>query len=313
MVRNPSEQPPPQEIEKEPKPLEFSWLTGRNEERRKQGINLAPDPEKAYAYITFASPLPESMSEAEKAKLTKHTGADGEEYWVCGFGEFDLDRALMMQPNQQPSLTHHMERNRGDEAIKPLEIGADEVADVIKKGNTVIYTGAGISVAAGTPDMKGLMAYLGIDRSESVDDFAQMVMFSPEGLQHRLHSLQESFFERTTSAHESLTEIQKLTGIRIATENLDMLGEAAGQELIKRGDIDSAFPDSELQQLDCIVTVGLRADDSGLLRRLKEVNPDGRIIALNVEPPPYLGKQDYYLEGDAQKTIPQVAELIKNG
>ncbi len=312
MVSNPSEQPPSQEIEKETRPLEFSWVTGKNSFRIKQGINLTPDPEKAYAYIAFASPLPETMSDAEKEKLTKHTGVDGEEYWYCGFGDFDLDRAMVMQPNRQPSLTHYMEKTKGDEAVKPLEISAVEVADVIRKGRTIIYTGAGISVAAGTPDMKALMAYLGIDRSESVDDFAQTVMFSPEGMQHRLLSLQESFFERTTPAHESLTIIQKLTGVRIATENLDMLGEAAGQELIKRGAIDEILTDTEVQQLDCIVTVGLRADDSGLLWKFRELNPEGRIIALNVEPPPYLDKRDCYLEGDAQETIPQIAEILKN-
>lgn len=310
MTKNPSEQPPTPEIEKEPRSVEFSWVTGRNEGKRKQGINLTPDPEKAYAYITYATPLPESMSDAEKQKLTKHTDANGEEYWVCGFGEFDLDRALVMQPKQHPSLTHHMERNRRDEIVTPLEISAEEVADVIRNGRTVVYTGAGISVAAGTPDMKSLMAYLGIDRSQSVDEFAQMVMFSPEGLQHRLQSLQESFFERTTPAHESLSEIQKLTGVRIVTENLDKLGEAAGQKLITRGNIDDAFPDTELQQLDYIVTVGLRADDSGLLWRFKEVNPRGRIIALNIEPPPYLSEGGYYLEGDCQKTVPQITEKI---
>lgn len=312
MISNPSEQPPSQEIEKEPRPLEFSWVTGRNDGRRNQGISLTPNPEKAYAYVVFAEPLPEALSEAEKAKLSKHIGADGGGYWYCGFGDFDLDRAVVMQPTGQPSLTHHMEKNRGDEKVKHIEISVEEVADVIKNGRTIIYTGAGISIAAGTPDMKALMAYLGINRSESVDDFALTVMFSPEGMRHRLESLQESFFGRTTPAHEFLTAIQRLTNVRIATENLDMLGEAAGQELIKRGEIDEMLPDIEVQQLDCIVTVWLRADDSGLLWRFKEQNPEGRIIALNVEPPPYLDEKDYYLEGDAQETVPQISEILKN-
>ena len=81
---------------------------------------------------------------------------------------------------------------------------------------------------------------------------------------------------------------------------------------IKRGEIDEMLPDIEVQQLDCIVTVWLRADDSGLLWRFKEQNPEGRIIALNVEPPPYLDEKDYYLEGDAQETVPQISEILKN-
>lgn len=313
MMRNPAEQPLSPEVENEHRPLEFSWLIGGRGAKRNQGISLTPDPEKAYAFIVFAPPLLESLSEAERKELTKYTGADGEEYWFCGFGNFDLKRALTLIPNQPFSLTQHMERNRGDEVVKPLGISPERVADVIKNGRTIIYTGAGISVAAGTPDMKGLMAYLGIDGSIPVDNFAKMVMFHQEELKVLLQSLQESFFERTTPAHESLAEIQELTGVNIATENLDMLGEAAGQKLIKRGEIDTTFPDTVLQRLDCIVTVGLRADDSGLLWRFRKVNPEGRLIALNIEPPPYLNEGDYYLEGDAQVTIPQIAEIIKNG
>jgi len=205
-----------------------------------------------------------------------------------------------------------METNSDSEGVKPLDIHTEEVVDVIRNGTAIIYTGAGISVAAGTPDMKSLMAYLGIDRSKSVDEFARTVMFNPNGMRYKLSSLQESFFERTTPAHESLAKIQQLTGIRIVTENLDMLGEAAGQKLIKRDEINESLSDTKLQQLNCIVTVGLRADDSGLLWRFKRVNPEGRIIALNVEPPPYLGEKDYYLEGDAQKTLPSIVELIKD-
>jgi len=66
MLKNPAEQPLSQEVEREPEPLEFSWVTGRNGEKRKQGINLVPNPKKAYAYIAFATPLPEILSEADR-------------------------------------------------------------------------------------------------------------------------------------------------------------------------------------------------------------------------------------------------------
>jgi hypothetical protein len=307
---SPSEMPVSQETEKEPQPLGFSWLTRNNEDQRKEGINLTPKQEEAYAYVVYATPLPEELTQTEREKLTSYVAADGKEYFYCGYGKFDLDRACKMEPNKLPSLTHHNQRLRGNEMVTPLSISEQEVADVIKGGKVLIYTGAGISVAAGTPDMKGLIAYLGIDRSKRVDEFAQMVMFSPEAMHRRLMELQESFFERPTPAHTALTKIQEVTGARIATENLDMLGEAAGQELIKRGDIDKKFPDEELTGIECIITVGLRADDSGLLYRYKQINPNGRFIALNIEPPPYLDEKDYYLEGDAQVTVPHIAELI---
>lgn len=298
------------EIENEIRPLSFSWLTRNNDEQKNQGINLTPNQEEGYAYLVYATPLPEDITQVEREKLKSYIASDGKEYFYCGYGNFDLEKACKMEPNKLPSLTHYNERTRGDEIVKPLSISEQEVAEVIRNGKVIIYTGAGISVAAGTPDMKGLMSYLGIDRSKEIDDFARTIIFSPEVMHQKLMEIQKSFFGNPTPAHLALAKIQQITNVPIVTENLDMLGEIAGQKLIKRGDIEKKFQDKDLVSFDCIITVGLKADDSGLLYRYKEINPNGRFIALNIEPPPYLGNKDYYLEGDAQKTVPRIAEII---
>jgi NAD-dependent SIR2 family protein deacetylase len=310
-MSNQSEIPVSPETKEESQPLGFSWITTFEDCQRKEGINITLNPEEAYAYVVFSTPLPEEMTETEKGKLSRYVAADGKRYCHCGYGKFDLERACNMDPDKLPSLTHHNQRQRGNETIRSFPISERGVADVIRSGKTIVYTGAGISVAAGTPDMKELMACLGIDRSKKVDEFARMVMFNSEVMRQRLMKLQESFFKGVTPAHMALAIIQRVTGVRIATENLDMLGEAAGQKLIKRGDINKMFPDAELIEIGCIVTVGLRADDSGLLYRFKQINPNGRIVALNTEPPPYLDKTDRYLEGDAQVTLPKIAEIVK--
>lgn len=307
---NNSEKPPSLEIENEIKPLSFSWRTKRNDEQRNQGISLTPNKEEEYAFLVYSTPLPEEITKVEREKLKSYTASDGKEYFYCGYGNFDLEKACKIEPNKFPSLTHHNERTRGDEIVKPLQISEQEVADVIRNGKVLIYTGAGISIAAGTPDMKGLMSYLGIDREKNIDDFARTIIFSPEAMHRKLMQVQKSFFENPTPAHLALSKIQEATDVEIATENLDMLGEATDQKLIKRGDIEKKFLDEDLPSYDCIITVGLRADDSGLLYRYKEINPNGRFIALNIEPPPYLGDKDYYLEGDAQLTVPHIAEII---
>lgn len=309
---NTSETPLSPENENETKPLSFSWLTKRNDEQRNQGISLSPNKEEEHAFLVYSTPLPEEITKVEREKLKSYTAPDGKEYFYCGYGNFDLDRACKLEPNKFPSLTHHNERTRGEEVIKPLQISEQEVADVIRNCKVIIYTGAGISVAAGTPDMKGLMSYLGIDREKNVDDFARTLIFSPEAMHRKLTEVQKSFFENPTPAHLALAKIQETTDVEIATENLDMLGEAAGQKLIKRGAIEKKFLDEDLASYGCIITVGLRADDSGLLYRYKEINPNGRFIALNIEPPPYLSDKDYYLEGDAQITVPHIAEIISN-
>lgn len=294
-----------------PKLLEFSWITSPNWEVRKRGIRLASDPKKVYAYVVYGSPLPKSMTEAEKEKLTEYKDVSGNVYWLCGFGDFDLSSALRLQPIQQSPVKHNLVLNRGYADLKPLELGLKEIVDIIKNGRTIIYTGAGLSVAAGIPDMDKMREQLGLNSYQSVDEFTRMLMFKPEELKGKLQKLQAPFFGAPTLAHLALAEIQKLTGVRIVTENLDMLGEAAGQDLITRDNIDKTFSNKELGDIDYIITVGLGTDDSNLLWRFKQVSPTGCIVAVNIIPPTYLDTTDYYLEGNAQEIIPKLEELLK--
>jgi NAD-dependent SIR2 family protein deacetylase len=299
------------ETEKEPEPLELIWLNTRNEDKVKKAISITSNPEKTYAYVSFSSPLPEEMTEEERSKLSKYTAPDGKEYYYCGYGNFDLTQVGKIEPNTLPSLTAQNQLQLKDEKVKPLSINEQEVADVIKNGKVIIYTGAGISVAAGTPELKELESYLRIDRPKAVDDFTRAVMFNPKEVQDKLVKLHKKFFEQPTVAHTALKEIQDVTNIRIVTENLDTLGEAAGQRLIEKWNINKMLPDEELKVVECIVTVGLKEDDSGLLYRFRHLNPNGRIIALNIKSPPYLNKTDYFLEGDAQVVVPSIAKLIR--
>ena len=41
-------------------------------------------------------------------------------------------------------------------------------------------------------------------------------------------------------------------------------------------------------------------------------SPEGRIIALNLSSPTYLGKNDLFVEGDVQETLPALLKLIKD-
>jgi NAD-dependent SIR2 family protein deacetylase len=165
-------------------------------------------------------------------------------------------------------------------------------------------------MASGTPDMKRLKEILGIDSKSAVDSFARAVMYHEEELKEALVALSSSFFENETPAHKALAEIQEATGVKVATENLDTLGDSAGINEIKRHQIDLVLTDEELAKIDFIITAGLSADDSGLLYRYKEINPNGKIIALNIEPPHYLEDSDYYVEGDIQVTLPKIRELL---
>ena len=54
----------------------------------------------------------------------------------------------------------------------------------------------------------------------------------------------------------------------------------------------------------------MSADQSGLLKNYKALNPNGSIIAFTLDKNlEYLGKQDYMVIGDVQKTIPELKQL----
>jgi NAD-dependent SIR2 family protein deacetylase len=61
-----------------------------------------------------------------------------------------------------------------------------------------------------------------------------------------------------------------------------------------------------LKDIDVVITIGLSYDDRGFLGWYKENNPNGKIIAINLSQPPYLGSEDFILKGDCQNIIPKL-------
>jgi NAD-dependent SIR2 family protein deacetylase len=59
-----------------------------------------------------------------------------------------------------------------------------------------------------------------------------------------------------------------------------------------------------------VITVGLSYDDRGFLGWYKENNPNGKIVAVNLSQPSYLGNEDFILKEDCQKAIPELEKRI---
>lgn len=59
-----------------------------------------------------------------------------------------------------------------------------------------------------------------------------------------------------------------------------------------------------LEEYDIILTIGL--GDKGIGRVAKEFktrNKAGSIVAINLSPPLYLDRNDYYIEGDSEEVL----------
>lgn len=294
--------------EVKPENLGFNWITGHDGYQYRKGFQLSTDPKKIYAYVVYPEPLPR-MSEEMKSKFVPYITKRGDKVYYCGFGDFDLEEACTIKINRKPSLTHKKSAQHSDKAIHPVEVSIEDVANILASRKVIVYTGAGISVGAGTPDMDRLQQFLGIEISTVVDNFIQTTALAPETMRSKIIELQKVFLQGTTKAHSALAKLQSMYGFDIATENLDRLHEEAGTKPIKRGDIERVFSDDRLIDTDFIVTVGLKADDSGLLHRYRELNPKGKFVVLNISPPPYMDETDLYLEGDVQQTLPKILEF----
>lgn len=198
---------------------------------------------------------------------------------------------------------------------KPQKMEVGYLAEVLKRKKVLFYTGAGISMASGVHNMDQLKKMLGIKTSEKLDNLLKKAVTNPQSVIDSWEEFTRAAFESpATPAHQSLGRLAQKTESQIFTENVDHLQERAGVKAIHVTGpwLKETIHPEWLKDIDAVITVGLSYDDRGFLGWYKEHNPNGKIVAINVNQPSYLGSEDYFLEGDCQKVIPEMeAELIR--
>ncbi|WCR57911.1 hypothetical protein [Wolbachia endosymbiont of Ctenocephalides felis wCfeJ] len=121
----------------------------------------------------------------------------------------------------------------------------------------------------------------------------------------------------TSSGH--LDDKKGALGWQLVTENLDLLHQRSGIQPLGR--IDTAdkmnfswlkknIKGKHFRRVDFIIATGLNSDEVGLLALYKKHNPKGKIIAMNLVQPNYLGDDDILVAGDLQETLPDLFENL---
>lgn len=309
------------EVEKVVYVLKYGEVLAPKEEMEK------PDPSQSKKYrISQSRDFERSMiddfvvDDANKQVmseiLTKHLRLNPEEISQIVEQVFEDSRrqdreAVRTLSSRFPKKVGEMVRNEIRERIlpKPQEIEMAQLVENLKSKKVLFYTGAGISIASGVHGMDQLKEILGIEMSERVDRLLKKATANPQNVIDSWEEFTNATFEKpATPAHQSLGTLAQKLKSQIFTENVDHLQERAG---VKTTHLTGPWLKENIQpewlkDIDVVITVGLSYDDRGFLGWYKENNPNGKIIAVNLSQPSYLGDEDFILKGDCQKVIPEL-------
>lgn len=197
-------------------------------------------------------------------------------------------------------------------ATSPMQINQQVLASVIKEKKCLFYTGAGLSLASDVPAMNELFELLGLDEGENFMFSLEKAIHSPRKFAEKIRYFHDKcVYSAPTQAHLALKDLSLHKNTRLITENLDCLHEASGIVPYRVNPLEIRNDTQyDLSQFDYIICVGLSFDDRGLLGWYKEQNPQGRILAIDLQAPSYLGNEDFWIKGDLQEVLSELHREI---
>jgi len=190
-------------------------------------------------------------------------------------------------------------------------ISSQQAASLLKGKNVLFFTGAGISMAAGLPDLAELNA--AIDGMFSpLDSYIEDILQNrTDGRASFVKQYYSLFTEsEPTEAHYLIAKLCREHGFTLATESFDNLHQKTGIEPIFQNTDEVVIPN--LGQYDYLVTVGLNAGIGNVDKEYRILNPHGRIIAITPEPPYYLLDRDYYINEPYAEALSTIMTILEN-
>lgn len=213
-------------------------------------------------------------------------------------------------------LAYLVEERRIVENSCPQTLSAEDIVSIICNNNIIFYTGAGLSIASGVPSMNQLNDLLGLQVGTGFIDSLAFPLKHPARFVEKLEIFHQAcFFSPPTEAHQALKALALFKNTKIVTENLDCLHEYSGilPYRINPEQLRNEGVDSQLGEIDYVICIGLSYDDRGFLGWYKRHHPKGKIIAIDLGNPSYLGDEDFIIKDDLQQLLPSlVNKILKN-
>ena len=269
--------------------------------------------------------LPGELTEHERSLFVKKTiiinGKETEIYEHERGKESRLfeERITKMQSMTENTAEENERRRYFKQIVRagsPQQSSVTDCADFISQNKVLLYVGAGIS--AGTlPTNKAVFKTASYTPHASYDPFIETLLNNPEQL------IEKGFmFDWSTHltnnpspspAHNAIIELAQLTKNQLVTTNSDPYLEKGGLKpySLWRENFREHWNPETIKKIKFIITIGCAEDAVGFLGMYTRYNPEGRIIALNLETPAYLGENDLLVKGDVQETLPALLMLTK--
>ncbi len=279
----------------------FRFVSGNNEVYFEICLGILPD-----IYNEFISRIQNKFIQNEETKQLFFS------YKIKNEKE-EINAHTVLKRNRANESSYTLTDRRIIEKATPQQISTEELIEIIKSKNILFYTGAGLS-APKVPTMNELNKRLGFEETgERAFFFLENVLNNPREWASKILSFHKAcVFSAPTKAHLALKELAVLKNIRVITENLDCLHESSG---IYPYRIDAKHVHEMggefLAQIDYMICMGLQRDDRGFLSWYKQHNLQGRIIAVDLKQPSYLGDEDFLLIGDLEEVIPSIQNEMK--
>jgi len=178
----------------------------------------------------------------------------------------------------------------------------------------VFYAGAGIS-AHHIPTNEALYREFGYTPHAKYDPFISVLLNDTERIKSNfLINITKLLTENPlpTAAHRTLAKLTQLLNAQLVTTNFDPYFELSNIRPYDLWAEDEQQGSPEvLREISIIAVIGCGEDSLHFLKRYKQHNPAGVIIAFNTNHNlDYLTNTDFLLQGDVQLTIPELHRLI---
>jgi len=261
---------------------------------------------------------PKSISKLSSELINRNTPfkeyEDGKKHWYFPNHADIVKRTLdsFSQKNNQNEQNNENQFVQINPTNPPQSINVSELTELLSDAkNVLMFTGAGISVSSGVPDMSLLNQLIDESFNPTNDYIIELINNNSKKRLSKVIKLHGLFVNSAPSiSHLRISDLYSFFCCDLITGNLDGLHEKTG--VIPKYYTDPKNEVDNLGEYDVLLTIGLGEEGNmNLTDKYRNANSTGKVIAINKECPPYLLNNDYWIPGNCDEILEKLCVSLK--